>query len=186
MAEPKTPDRDAPRRRKRRRQGLPPISQAGVLFRSGHHFHEAGSRRELNFIFTGQLTTAARGWRTLLNEHLRQIGQTQARWDALYWVGLADEAASQRDIAERMAVEGPTLVRMLNILESEGLVERKAGASDRRVKTIKLAAKGEAVLADIARLAGPVRDEVMQDITDEELRTCLSVLERILARLDQG
>ena len=182
---PKTGAAETPRARKRRRKGLPPISQAGALFRSDHPFHAPGSREEMNFIFTGQLTTIARGWRTLLNEHLRRIGQTQARWDALYWVGLADETASQRDLAERMAVEGPTLVRMLNILENEGLVERQTAPSDRRIKTIKLGHKGEEVLAEIAQIARPVRDDVMTDITDEEMKTCLSVFERLLTRLDK-
>ncbi len=171
-----------PRRKKR---GLPRITEAGQRFREEHNFHEAGSRRELNFIFTGQLTMVARGWRTLLNESLREIGQTQARWDALYWISLAGDASNQSALAERMAVEGPTLVRMLNKLEEEGLVQRVADPADRRAKTIRLSADAETILARIAQIAGPIRDDVLSDVTEAEMRTCLSVFDRILARLEK-
>ena len=57
---------------------------------------------------------------------------------------------------------------------------------DRRAKTIRLTPAAEAVLAEIAGLSGPFRDDMLADIPDDDLTTCLSVLDRIMARLDRG
>ena len=165
---------------------LPSMVQAADQFRASHHFHEEGSRADLNFRFTGRLNLIARRYRARLNEELRAIGQTQARWDALFWISVAGDSATQSELAESMGVEGPTLVRMLNRLEQEGLVERRATPGDRRAKTIRLKGAAEEVLARIAALSGPFRDGILKDIEPDELRTCLSVLDRIMGRLEQS
>ena len=163
---------------------LPSVSEAALRFQKSHKFHEPGSRPDLNFRFTGRLNLIARRYRTRLNENLREIGQTQARWDALFWISVSEEGATQSELAERIGVEGPTLVRMLNRLEQEGLVERRGAKGDRRAKTIRLKPAAERALAQIAQLSGPFRDDLLQDVGDKELESCLSVLDRILARLD--
>ena len=164
---------------------LPSIREAGDRFRETHHYHEPGSRADLNFQFTGRLNLIARRYRTRLNEQLRDIAQTQARWDALFWISVSGEGVTQSELAERMGVEGPTLVRMLNKLEQEGLVERRSTPGDRRAKTIRLRGAAEEVLASIAALSAPVRADILQDIDSEELLACLSVFDRVMARLER-
>ncbi len=185
-------DRPAPpkagkssRRRVAAESHVPGIREAGDKFRETHHYHEPGSRADLNFQFTGRLNLIARRYRTYLNEQLRDIAQTQARWNALFWISVAGEGATQSELAERMGVEGPTLVRMLNTLEQEGLVERRATPGDRRAKSIRLRGAAEEVLAKIAELSVPVREDILQDIDSDELRACLSVFGRIMARLER-
>ena len=164
---------------------MPTILEAASKFHNSHHFHEQGSRSDLNESFTGRLNLIARRYRTRLNEQLRRIGQTQSRWDALFWISVSDEGATQSELAERIGVEGPTLVRMLNRLEQEDLVERRSAESDRRAKTIRMKPAAERALAKIADLSGPFRDDMLSDVSDEELRTCLQVLEKIMSRLER-
>jgi len=164
---------------------LPSITEAATRFHISHPFHERGSRAEMNEIFTGWLNLIARRYRTRLNEHLRGIGQTQARWDALFWISVAEEGATQSELAERIGVEGPTLVRMLNRLEQEGVVERRGAKGDRRAKTIRMKPEAERALAQIAELSGPFRNDILQDVDDEELKTCLRALEKVMARLER-
>src|SRR2546421_1762258 len=45
----------------------------------------------------------------------------------------AEWGLSQRELAERMDIEGPMLVRHLDRLEKEGLIERRRDPRDRRV-----------------------------------------------------
>lgn len=175
----------APTRRGRRRP-LPTISEAAQLFWETHRFHQPGSRQALNFHFTGRLNLISRRYRTGLNEILRQIGQSQARWDALFWIYVSGEGVTQIELAERIGVEGPTLVSMLHKLEQEGLVERQMAEGDRRAKTIRLSPAAEQVLAEIAALSWPFRDSLLEDIPDEDLKVCMSVLDRIMDRLDRG
>ena len=172
-------------RRARARANTPSIAEAAELFRESHHFHEPGSRDDLNYRFTGRLNLIARRYRTRLNERLKSIGQTQARWDALFWISISGEGVTQSELAERMGIEGPTLVRMLHKLEQEGLVERLSTPLDRRAKTIRLKGKAEEVLASINRLIAPFRREILQDIDSEELKACLMVFEKVMARLER-
>ena len=164
---------------------LPTISEAAWRFHRNHSFHERGSRSEQNEAFTGWLNLIARRYRTRLNESLRKIGQTQARWDALFWISVSDKGATQSELAERIGVEGPTLVRMLNRLEQEGVVERRGAEGDRRAKTIRMKPEADRALAQIAELSAPLRDEILQEITDEELKVCLRVFEKVMARLER-
>jgi MarR family transcriptional regulator for hemolysin len=176
----------APAARRGRPVALPTAIEAAELFLKSHRFHAPDSRASLNFRFTGRLNLIARRYRTRLNEVLRQIGQSQARWDALFWISVSEKGATQRELAERIGVEGPTLVTMLHKLEQEGLVERQKVETDGRAKTIRLSAAAEEVLAQIAALSGPFRDSLLADISDEDLRICESVFNRILERLDRG
>ena len=164
---------------------MPTIAEAAELFQESHLFHPPGSRSALNFRFTGRLNLIARRYRTRLNELLKRIGQTQARWDALFWISVSGDAVTQSELAERMGVEGPTLVRMLNRLEQEGLVERREAPTDRRAKIIHLTPAAEQVMSQIAELSGPYRDDILQDISAEELRVCLSVFDRLMTRLER-
>lgn len=172
--------------RRARPAHMPTTIEAAELFLESHKFHAPGSRESLNFRFTGRLNLIARRYRTRLNELLRRIGQSQARWDALFWISVSEEGATQRELAERIGVEGPTLVTMLHKLEQEGLVERLNAEGDRRAKTIRLSAAAEEVLAQIADLSGPFRDDLLADISDEDLEVCLSVFNRIMQRIDQS
>jgi MarR family transcriptional regulator for hemolysin len=173
-----------PRKGRTRAKALT-ISEAAELFRESHHFHEPGSRDDLNYRFTGRMNLISRRYRTRLNERLKRIGQTQARWDALFWISISGEGVTQSELAERMGIEGPTLVRMLHKLEQEGLVERQSTPLDRRAKTIRLKGKAEEVLAGIAKLIAPFRREILQDIDPEELKVCVSVFDRVMARLER-
>jgi MarR family transcriptional regulator for hemolysin len=164
---------------------LPTITEAVQLFYKSHELYQRGSRSDLNSKVTGRLNLISRRYRTRLNELLRRIGQTQARWDALFWISVSDEGATQSELAERIGVEGPTLVRMLNRLEQEGLVERRGAKGDRRAKTIRLKPAAERVMTDIAELSGPFRDDILQDTSDQELQALLDVLDKIMGRLER-
>jgi len=172
--------------RRGRRRSMPTIAEAAELFWQSHRFHAPGSRAALNFRFTGRLNLIARRYRARLNEVLRRIGQSQARWDALFWISVSGEGATQTELAERIGVEGPTLVSMLHRLEQEGLVERQQVEGDRRAKTIRLSAAGEEALARMAGLSGPFRDDLLAGFSDEELEVCLKAFDRLMERLEDG
>ena len=184
MASKKTPKAGASRQ-KAEQARLRSMTEAADYFHDTHPFHEPGSRADLNYRFTGRLNLIARRYRTRLNEVLRRIGQSQARRDALFWISTSGDGVTQSELAERMGIEGPTLVRMLNKLEQEGLVERRSTPHDRRAKTILMKPAAEEALASIAKLIAPFRAEILEDIEPEELRSCLSVFDRVMARLER-
>ena len=95
--------------------------------------------------FAMQLAQLSRGWRAELDRRLADLGLSQARWLVLLHLARFDHEPTQRELAQSVAVEGPTLARLLDSLEAQGLVHRKASAEDRRAKRIS---RGSGAAAD--------------------------------------
>ena len=68
----------------------------------------------------------------VLDARLNDHGASLWNWVLLREALLAD-GASQRELARRMRIEPPTLVRHLDKLADDGLVERRPDPDDRRV-----------------------------------------------------
>jgi len=134
--------------------------------------------------FARELVIVARRWRARLDDRLKVLGMSQARWSALYWLSQSPEGASQTALADRTGVEAATLVRVIDALEAQGLVERRSCPTDRRVKVVHLKEAARPLLAQIDALGEELRQEVMEDVTREEVEQALGLLRRIRARLD--
>jgi hypothetical protein len=90
--------------------------------------YRVGSEVDLQLRLTRGFSMLARRWRKYLDEHLRRIGQSQARWEALFAVAMSREGSALGTIAKRVGVEGPTFVRMIAQFEREGLAGAHANA----------------------------------------------------------
>jgi len=163
---------------------LPTLSEAHAYFLSTFG-PPAKSAPDLNVFLTRKIMRFARRWRAIANEHLSAIGHTQARWEALYWIAVSRGEATQRELAECVGIEEPTLVRMLHRLEQEGLVERRASQADRRTKTIVLTKAAEPHLKAMSNVIDELREDVLKNIQPEEIAMCVSVLDRMLERLER-
>jgi MarR family transcriptional regulator for hemolysin len=131
----------------------------------------------------------ARRWRARLDQRIAPFGLTEARWLVLLSLARRGDAVTQKDLAARLAIEAPTLVRTLDWLERQGFVERRAVAHDRRAKTIHLTGKARPVVLRIEAEAAAVRGEILADIPEADLAACLGVLQRVsagLARIEEG
>lgn len=49
----------------------------------------------------------------MLDERLKDLGVTQARWSTMVYLEKGGEGLTQRELASLMAIENPTLVRLL-------------------------------------------------------------------------
>lgn len=121
------------------------------------------------------LLGTGRLWRNLVDERLKTADQTQPRWRVLSWANLLP-GIKQTELAERMGISGPTLVRILDSLEAQGMIERRESPGDRRVKEIHLTERGQPVVEQIDAEVSEIRDTVLADISEENLRICLDVL----------
>jgi MarR family transcriptional regulator for hemolysin len=164
--------------------GLPTLSEAHAYFLSTFGPPEK-SAPDLNVFLTRKIMRFARRWRAIANEHLAAIGHTQARWEALYWIAVSRGEATQRELAECVGIEEPTLVRMLHRLEQEGLVERRPSQADRRTKTIVLTKAAEPHLKAMSDVIDELREDVLTNITPEEITRCVAVLDKMLERLER-
>jgi MarR family transcriptional regulator, transcriptional regulator for hemolysin len=165
---------------------MPEVSSSGELFLRRREVDAEGANGpgNMNYPFSQGLTFVARRWRNLMNEELRAVGQSQARWGTLYWIAVFGDTVNQTELADRIGVEQPTLGRVLRDLEAEGLIERTPGSADRRAKVIRLTAAAKPVMKQINRIQDAVRARLLRDIDPKDLTVCMSVFAQILANMD--
>ena len=147
-------------------------------------YREGGTTRDIRV--TVNLVLVARRWRSLLDERLRLIGQSSARMEALAAIINSPSLSAQVDIAKRLRIEGPTMTRMLDTLEGDGLVERLPDPADRRTKQLRLTAAGEKVLEDVFAIADELRDRLLDGVAPERLDQLNELLVMLTERLDAG
>lgn len=131
------------------------------------------------------LGETARTWRTRLDQRLRPLGLSQAKWLVLLHLNAAKNDLTQKELSERLAIEGPSLVRLLDRMQADGWVERRAAPNDRRAKTVHLTARALEVIREIKRIAARLRGELLSDVSAEELAIVRDVLQRIKQRAEQ-
>src|SRR5690242_18063184 len=145
--------------------------------------YRIGSEIDLQLRLTRGFTLVTRRWRKYLDEHLRRIGQSQARWEALFAVAMTRDGSALGAIARRVGVEGPTFVRMIAQFEREGLVKRLASTEDRRASIIRITPKGEQALTQMRDLTTKVRKEFLGELSVDDVKKMLDMLEHMLSFL---
>lgn len=137
-------------------------------------------------LFGTYLAQVSRAWRSALDRRLAEIGLSQARWLVLLHLSRFNEPPAQRQLAESVGVEGPTLARLLDNLEQQGLVQRIVDTQDRRAKKLILTDNAKQLITTIEDIAAELRDQVLQGISEEEQQICQSVHTRILANIEKN
>jgi MarR family transcriptional regulator for hemolysin len=136
---------------------------------------------ELGLILFG----TARAWRTRLDQRLRPLGLSQGKWRTLMHLSQGGNDLTQKEIAERMGIEGATLAGLLDRLQNDGWVERRGSSADRRCKTVHLQRRSKAVLDKIFNTAHDLRSELIEDLPQSDVETCIRVLTHIRAKAEQ-
>ncbi|MCK7543675.1 MarR family transcriptional regulator [Marinobacter bryozoorum] len=126
-----------------------------------------------------------RRWRKLLDERLKDLGVTQARWSTMVYLQRGGEGLTQRELAHLMAIENPTLVRLLDSLEEQGLIERRPCKRDRRARRLYLTSGGERFMSDLNQRGNLLRDQLLEGVEDKDLEVALSVFERVMENAGQ-
>ncbi|MER1966357.1 MarR family transcriptional regulator [Castellaniella sp. GW247-6E4] len=143
--------------------------------------HVAGSSRESFFALMGH---TSRQWRRVLDRRLLPLGLTQATWLALLHLSRAPEPLRQKDLAQSMGLDGSSVVRLLDALQSDGLVERLEHA-DRRAKTLRLTPEGCDMVARVEAIAQDLRARLLNIVDSRELDAAFAVLLKVSDALDQ-
>lgn len=138
---------------------------------------------ELQAAFSTALHNTGRSWRQAIDQRLKDLGVSQAAWLTIAMVAKAASAPSQKQLADLLGVEGPTVVAMIDRLVASHYVERIASPIDRRVKLIALTAEGHALFAKVKSRADVFRAELLDGFDADTLRAATSLLEQVEARV---
>jgi len=92
-----------------------------------------------------------------------------------------NEGMALWEIGEAMLVSRANITKMMDRLEASGLVTREINRQDRRSLTARLTAAAECLLAEILPQLKEFNDRVAQEMSQEELRQLIGLLEKLAA-----
>jgi MarR family transcriptional regulator, transcriptional regulator for hemolysin len=134
-------------------------------------------------VFGRTLVHVARFWRRRADEALAAYGLSEATAVPLMALARTGDGARPGALAERLGIECPSLVRLVDALEADGLLLRRADPADRRAKTLHLTAKGAALAAQAEEVLNGVRRRLLKDVGERDVETALEVLRAVACEL---
>lgn len=132
--------------------------------------------------FGSLVAQTGRQWRRTVDRLLQPFGLTQATWLPLLHLSRADAPLRQKDLADLLAVDNSALVRILDRLQKEGLVERREG-SDRRAKELHVTQAGRDTAARVEAVGAEVRRHALSGIKEADVATTERVLRHVIDTL---
>jgi len=136
--------------------------------------------------FSAALHATARSWRLAIDARLKDLGIGQAGWMTIAMIAKARQPPSQRELADLLGIEGPSVVSMLDRLERGGLVRREPSPNDRRVKLAHLTEDGRTLYARVRKEADAYRSSMLAGLPQETLLAAAELLEDLRARIESG
>jgi MarR family transcriptional regulator for hemolysin len=124
----------------------------------------------------------ARRLRQAVDAELQSFGLTDATWRPLAYVGRLGGGVRQKELATALAIEGPSLVRLLDSLERRGLIERREDENDRRARGIYLTRAGRELALRVARIGTEIQARLLSRVPAADLEIC----QRVLATIERG
>jgi MarR family transcriptional regulator for hemolysin len=134
--------------------------------------------------FSGALHNTSRAWRQALDRRLKYLGVSQASWMTIAVAAKARSPLSQSELADKLAVEGATMVAMVDRLVKAGLVVREPSTTDRRIKRVVLTHAGNLLYDKVREEAAAFRQELLAGIDAKKLLAATELLETLQGVLE--
>ena len=129
------------------------------------------------------VNVTAKTFQKVLDSELKKnVGVTISQWRVIGTLVL-HPGLTQKEIADKLGIEGATLVPGIDKMEKEGLLKRKPDSKDRRVNRIYLTPKAETLWNSMTEVAFRIRKVSTKDIPDDQIKTTLETLKKISKNL---
>jgi MarR family transcriptional regulator, transcriptional regulator for hemolysin len=136
--------------------------------------------------FSGALHNTSRAWRQALDRRLKFLGVSQASWMTIAVAAKAPAPPSQSELADRLAVEGATMVAMVDRLVNAGLVLRERSTADRRINRVVLTQAGNALYGKVRAEAAAFRKQLLANMDPKKLLVATELLEDLQGIIDSA
>lgn len=124
------------------------------------------------------ISDVARLMRTVFDRRMRELGLTRSQWLALTRLHRRP-GLSQSEIADLLEIEKASAGRLIDRLEENGWVERRADPNDRRINRVHLSERAEKVHASIWPIAETTVDDALSDLSEAERRRLTDMMSRV-------
>ena len=95
------------------------------------------------------------------------------------------DGITQTELQKIIGIEQPTVVRTLDRMERDGLIERRQSPVDRRVFNIYLTEKGIACKDAVLSSAEKLNESLLLTFNEDEQKMIHAYLERLVANLER-
>ena len=118
-----------------------------------------------------------------LDTELRErVGVTFGQWKVIVML-VNENGSTQKEIADRLGLEGPTLIPIIDKMEEERLVVRKVDPVDRRNNRIYRTEKADELWDKMIECALKIREVSLRGIPEQNINVMRKVLEKISQNL---
>ena len=128
-------------------------------------------------------TRLSRELRKQFDEFLSEINLTASGWCVMMVIIENNESITQREIANILCLETPTVTRILDILQKNGFIERMPHPEDRRCFIIKLTKKGNNLKEKLYSYGECFMKGVTSFLSDNEVKFFKEALNKIYEKI---
>lgn len=127
----------------------------------------------------------SRAWRYEMNLLLKPFGLNLSQRQVLIQLHRNPAGLMQTELARKLGIESPTLVRLLDLLEQKQWIERITAPGDRRRKYSILTPKANEQIQIIEKISLAMRARMMSGIPTDQVESAYAVMDRIRENLQQ-
>jgi MarR family transcriptional regulator, transcriptional regulator for hemolysin len=144
------------------------------------------SQHQIRESFGSLVALSGRQWRRAVDRRLQPFGLTEATWLPLIHLARAPVPPRQKDLAASLVLDGSSVVRLLDALETSGLIERREESADRRAKIISLTTHALSIIDQVEAASRDVRDAALIGLSGKEIEIATRVLEQVSRNLEMA
>ncbi|PJJ27593.1 MarR family winged helix-turn-helix transcriptional regulator [Lacrimispora celerecrescens] len=120
-----------------------------------------------------------------LEKRLNNFNITRSQWIALYYIK-NNNMITQKQLADKMSLKEPSVVRLLDKMELYGWVNRISSNDDKRMKFLILTESGKDIETAMLDVAEKFKSDVLDGISPEDLDVFKSTLNKMLINIEDG
>ncbi|WP_298865686.1 MarR family transcriptional regulator [uncultured Gimesia sp.] len=128
------------------------------------------------------ITITSHFYQDALNQELIPYGITFRQFQVIGWL-VYEGPLSQVELADRMMIEPPTLVRILDRMERDQWIKRESDLEDRRRKVVKVCPEAKPVWSQMVACLKQLRKKATQGMSTEDIDTLKSLLMQVQKNL---
>tara|TARA_R100001132_G_scaffold27557_1_gene35477 strand:- start:55413 stop:55919 length:507 start_codon:yes stop_codon:yes gene_type:complete len=128
------------------------------------------------------ITMTSHFYQDALNQELLPYGITFRQFQVIGWL-VYEGPLSQVELAERMMIEPPTLVRILDRMERDQWIMRENDPHDRRRKVINVLPEAKPVWSKMVACLKRLRNKATDGMTPEQVQTLKALLAQVQENL---
>ncbi|MHB8546873.1 MAG: MarR family winged helix-turn-helix transcriptional regulator [Nitrosotalea sp.] len=115
----------------------------------------------------------------------KQLGLTPTQWKVILVLNIVD-GPTQKEIAEKINVDGSTLVPVIDKMVKNGLVKRMADSKDRRNNRIFLTKKAESTVDSIIVIILHLRKMIYRGMSEGDINITRNILKSLITNSDSA